>query len=432
MNRQSALYLILLLFSATVTGCLKDQCDETRTFIRFDPVYVSQVELDEPIEVEAPRQMINPGIIYFYKDYILVSEFREGIHLINNEDPDNPMNEAFYRIQGSEHFAVISNQLQVNKFNSLITVDISDPQNPVEKFRVHNAFDEIWEDPSRGYLVYYRETEETQVLDCSNPNFNSLRWSNVDRGGPIWIDLAVSERFDQANVSSTGSAVDQGSNSGVGGSTARFTIAANHLYTVSDWNMKVFDLEDPCRPSLVNTVQVGWGIETIYPFKDRLFIGSNAGMFVYDISDPVSPRFLTSFEHARACDPVVADDDRAFVTLRDGTRCEGFNNQLDVIDISNITSPHLIKTYAMDHPHGLSLHDDVLYICEGKYGLKVFDASDSDQMKQIDHRKDLHAYDVIALSDSHILVIGRDGLYQFDASDPARLEVISVIPVVQT
>ncbi|MDH3245805.1 MAG: hypothetical protein OEM26_14390 [Saprospiraceae bacterium] len=430
MNTLKLLFASMLVISFVSTGCLKDQCAETRTFVRFDPVYVSEAQLDEPISVEAPRSLRNPGIVYSYKDYILINEFREGIHIINNQDPENPVSESFLRIEGNEHFAVIANQLQANKFNSLITVDITDPQNPVEKFRVRNAFNQIWEDPSRGFLVYYRETEQVQEIDCSNPNFNSLRWSNGN-GGPIWIDFAVAERLDQANIGA-GNAVDQGSNSGIGGSTARFTIAANHLYTVSDFDMKIFDLEDPCRPSLANTVNVGWGIETIYPFKDRLFIGSSSGMFVYDMSDPASPRFLTSFEHARACDPVVADDDNAYVTLRDGTQCEGFNNQLDVINISNISSPYLVKTYAMEHPHGLSLQGDVLYICEGKYGLKVFDATDPEKIKEIDHKKDLHAYDVISLSSDHILVIGKDGLYQFDTSDPRNLQVKSMIPVIQT
>ena len=37
-----------------------------------------------------------------------------------------------------------------------------------------------------------------------------------------------------------------------------------------------------------------------------------------------------------SCDPVVVQGDYAFVTLRGGTECQGFSNQLDIIDISTL------------------------------------------------------------------------------------------------
>ncbi|MBK8279937.1 MAG: hypothetical protein IPK94_07395 [Saprospiraceae bacterium] len=52
---------------------------------------------------------------------------------------------------------------------------------------------------------------------------------------------------------------------------------------------------------------------------------------------------LSTFSHARACDPVYVEGDIAYITLRNGTRCENFTNELDVVDITNITSPRLIK-----------------------------------------------------------------------------------------
>jgi hypothetical protein len=42
-------------------------------------------------------------------------------------------------------------------------------------------------------------------------------------------------------------------------------------------------------------------------------------MFIYDNSNPQAPVQLGVFQHARACDPVFASGDRAYVTLRDGT-----------------------------------------------------------------------------------------------------------------
>lgn len=425
------LLTILLLGGSLLTSCLKDECTETRTFIRFEPVYRTQAQLDEPIAVEAPRPLEHPGIIYFYRNYILINEYQKGIHVINNADQKNPVNEAFLAIDGNEHFAVINNQLQASKFGDLLTVDISDIQNPVEKSRIRNIFREIWEDPTRGFQVGLRRTEQTMTLDCSDPNFNSLRWSSGNTGG-FWIDrvFAGSLEFLPANAAFR----DQtdGSGQGIGGSTARFTITAGHLYIVTEYDLKVLDLANPASPALRNTINLGWGIETIYPFKDRLFIGSNAGMHVFDISNPEAPVFQAMFEHARACDPVVADDNTAYVTLHDGTECEGFANQLDVISVDNILNPHLIDTYPMKHPHGLTLAGDILYVCEGQFGLKILDVSNRSDVKEIEFHKDIPSQDVIALPNETLLVIGEEGFSQYDISEPRKIEFLSRIPVIKS
>ncbi len=411
----------LLLSGLLITSCLKDECNETQTFVEFQPVYRSQAQLNQPVEIQEPRPLQRPGIIYYYDHYLLINELQKGIHIFDNSDPSNPVNQGFLHIDGNEHFAIVDNHLQANKWDALLTLDISSIQQPVEKSKIANAFYDTWEEPGRGFLVGYRPTDQLRTIDCSDPNFNSLRWGN-NTGGGFFIRQDVA--FDALSF-----APDQNGNVGTGGSTARFTISHQHLYLVSDYDLKVYDLEDPSRPVSRNQVNLGWGIETIYPFKDKLFIGSTAGMFVYDVTQPSSPYLLSTFDHARACDPVVADDNTAYVTLRDGTECEGFNNQLDVIDITEVTAPNLLATYAMENPRGLALQGEYLYICEGEYGLKVMDVADREAVRELDHHEQIKAEDVIALPNGLLLVIGTEGMRQFDASDPRNLQLISHIPV---
>ncbi len=425
MNTRTFLYVgILTLMTFGLTSCLQDECTETRTFVRFEPVYKTKSQLNAPISVESPRALEHPGIIYFYKHYILINEFREGIHVIDNRDPSNPQPLSFINIEGNEHFAVQSDQLQANKFNALLTIDISDVQHPVQKWRIPDVFQEIYEHPGRGFLVYHRQTDQTQTLDCSDPNFNSARW--FEEGGRGGFFLLSTDA-----LASDVAVREQNGGAGTGGSTARFTIAHKHLYIVSDHNLKVFSLSDASRPVGSATLNLGWGIETIFPFQDRLFIGSNSGMFVYDVSIPEAPSLFSTFEHARACDPVVADENTAYVTLRDGTACEGFANQLDVIDIDDVANPYLLDSYAMKNPHGLALQGDYLYICEGDYGLKVMDVSDREKVREVSFNTSIQATDVIALPSEQLLVIGRNGLYQYDASNPKDLKLLSTLPVAE-
>jgi hypothetical protein len=140
--------------------------------------------------------------------------------------------------------------------------------------------------------------------------------------GRGWIRGDVFLRFN-SSLSGTSSGGSAAPTTGIAGSMARFSIVNNYLYAVNTSSIKVLDISMVNDPQLQNTVPVGWNIETIYPFKNKLFLGSSTGMFIFDISNPVAPAREGSVAHFRACDPVVADDTYAFVTLRAGTVLPG-------------------------------------------------------------------------------------------------------------
>lgn len=209
---------------------------------------------------------------------------------------------------------------------------------------------------------------------------------------------------------------------------ARFAIMNNHLYTVSTSHLNVFGIANAFEPVQGKDIPLSWNIETIYPFKDRLFIGSNAGMYLFSVANPDDPTQIGRFEHARACDPVVGDDNHAYVTLRSGTECEGFNNQLDIVDVKNPLQAALVKTYQMKNPHGLSKDGNLLFICDGAAGLKVYDATDVQNLKLLSVVPDIETYDVIAFGRVAI-VTAKGGLYQYDYADPSSLKLLSRMQV---
>lgn len=219
------------------------------------------------------------------------------------------------------------------------------------------------------------------------------------------------------------------SSTGTGGSTARFAVVDDFLYTVDENNLKLFNISQDEKPVFSNDIAIGTGIETIFPKGNTLFIGSQLGMYIYDISAPANPNLLSIYQHVFSCDPVVADDNYAYVTLRSiENRCGRINNQLDIVDIRDLENPQGIKEYPMTHPKGLSIDSNSkeLFVCDD--GLKVFDASDVLNLVQKQHFN-IEANDVIALGNL-LMVIGDDGLYQYDYSGN-NLELQSVIPIVE-
>ncbi|NUO02408.1 MAG: hypothetical protein HUU01_17515 [Saprospiraceae bacterium] len=427
MKRMTSLLTLALGTAILITfsGCLKDKCESTLTYQAYQPVYVKMDEVRNELRTEAPRTLKTPGNIYVYQNYLFIAEHREGIHVIDNSDPSNPTSVSFIKIPGCENMAVRGNILYANSYVDLVSLDISNPLSVQLVCRTNDMFEPLALFEDLGYLVYYEPTTETVERPCDTPIYY------YDFGGWGRKDvLFVSESAMQDNASGNANAPV-----GIGGSMARFTMAANRLYAVGNYDMKVFGLNNEGCATLNNTINLGWGIETIFPYQDKLFIGSSSGMFIYDNSNPDQPTQLAAFAHARACDPVYVSGNTAYVTLRDGTECTGFVNQLDVVNITNITNPVLLKSYPMHHPHGLSINaEEKLFLCEGDQGLKIFDATEWAKIDQrlLSHQNGFFAFDVITLDDKKVaIVVGKDGLRQFDYSNPAQPRELSLIPVQQ-
>ncbi len=86
----------------------------------------------------------------------------------------------------------------------------------------------------------------------------------------------------------------------------------------------------------------------------------------------------------------------------------------------------------MQSPHGLGLDEQTLFITEGEFGLKVFDATDPNAIDAnlIKQFQDIHGYDVIP-NNGVLMMIGDDGLYQYDYRDIENINLLSVIPVIK-
>lgn len=229
---------------------------------------------------------------------------------------------------------------------------------------------------------------------------------------------------DEAAIDTSGT-----SNTGIAGSLARFCISGNFLYALDFKDLSVIDISNPGNPVLTTKVAVGTEAETIFPLGNWLFLGTQTGMLIFQIGADGVPGFRSSYEHVRSCDPVVADGQYAYVTLRsNGCPVEGgLTDRLEVLDISNVAQPELIGSYGLNEPYGLGLRENILFVCDGSFGVKVFDVSDPTVPQLLAQINDIDARDVIALN-GLILVIGPENIYEYDTSNPAQPQLLSLLP----
>lgn len=411
--------LLSALFLVTMSSCLKDSCMETREYVVHKPIYKDSSEIHPQISVQAPRALENPGKIYTYGQYLFINELNEGVHVIDNSDPKNPIQTAYYDIPGNHDIAIKDGIMYANVYFDLVGINIQNIGAAEEVFRENFGIDPKQSPRSGEFIVGYIETDETVVLNCGDENFGQ--------------NIFFSDGFVLANAdhsSSTG-VTQSPTNGGVGGSTARFTFVGSNFYMVNECSMLVYNAENAASPTKAGEVNMGFGIETIFPYGEYLFIGANDGMHIYDNSSPLNPVHLSTYQHINSCDPVVVNGDKAFVTLRDGTGCQNFVNQLDVVDISDLRKPKRVKTYQMRHPIGMATAGNNLYLCDDKAGLHSYDISDVNKIDKnlLGKIDNIKPFDAILLNTNHLLVIGHDGFYQYDSTNPANLKLLSHIPV---
>jgi len=418
--------LSISVLSILSSGC-SDKCETTNTYTYFEPVYSTKAEVKAAIGLEAPKTISNAGRIYFKDEILFINETGEGIHIIDNHDPKNPKPLNFLNIPGNYDLAIIGSTLYADSFVDLVVFDISDLTAIEEVGRLEGLFNHynsfgFAADDTKGLITDWQEVKNVTVTEseCSN---QVQPWGGIFyEGGIAFNDMAASTFNAKTAMAPT--------TTGIGGSMARFTISKNHLYALDDSYLDIVDVATPETPFKKSEMELGWWPETLFPQGNTLFIGTRAGLYIYDITTPDSPSQLSAYEHIYSCDPVVVEGDYAFVTLYDGGICHNFTNQLEVVNISNLSAPSLTKIYPFTSPHGLGIDSGILFICDGDDGLKIYDASNVNTITDhlLAHYPTINALDVIPFNDV-AMMIGSDGLYQYDYSDIKNIKLLSKIAI---
>lgn len=422
-------YQILFILLGLLFFSCEDECEITHTYTFYEAQYQTLESVRAAVTSESPREMSSPGKIYYIGGYMYINETGQGIHVIDNRNPSNPTKVSFINIPGNYDLAAKGNVLYADSYVDLLTFDISNPAQPQFLKRQESVFGSysssfFTADPSQGVLTTFVEKEQVDFSnDCSFSGADV-----ISRNNGFFLNDDASFDSPQAFASEASINVRSGGKTGVGGSTARFTVASNHLYTVDNALLRYFDLSDATSPEILGEINFDWGIETIFPYGDYLYLGSTTGMHIIDNTIPNTPEYLSTFAHVVSCDPVVVEGDLAYVTLRSGTNCRRGVDQLDIIDVSDKKSPKLIATYQMQNPHGLGIDDGTLFVCEQEFGMKVYNASDPMDIKLIKEYNDVRAVDVIPLGNT-LMTLAQDGIYQYDYSDVNQIELLSVINI---
>ena len=419
---------ILFLFSLTLlalTGC-EDKVTETVTYKINEPIFMSTATFRNSVKMTAePQKITSIGKMCFYNNYLYISEPEKGIHIINNTDPANPQMIGFIQLLGNADLAIRNGMLYADSYIDLVWFDVTNPALPELKGRLDSIFptampmipnnygydySSIYSGKSKGIVIGWELKERTEEVTHYTGGW--------EKGGVLYDGTGIALNSGSGNSNSTG----------VNGSMSRFSIYNNYLYSVVNNYLNIFDLSNVIPKKAGADFYIGRNVETIFSYKDNMFMGTPTGMLIYSVKDPVKPSFQSSLSHVYGCDPVVVENDLAYVTVHSGNLCGQTNNELFIVNVSDVKNPKQIVSYTMTNPKGLGIDNGRLFLCDD--GLKVFNVTDPQKImsNQLVHYSGMDGYDVIP-QNNILMMIASDGLYQYDYSDITNIKQISKIPI---
>jgi hypothetical protein len=422
---KNLLYLCNLLMFALV-GC-ENGVTETVTYKINEPVFLSYETFRNSVKVSTePHQITNIGKMCFYNDYLYISEPQKGIHIIDNRNPANPQIVGFVELMGNADLAIRNELLYADSYIDLVWFDISSPSQPQLKGRLDSIFTtalpmtenqygidyaKCYGEKNSGVVIGWELKEKTEEVS----HYTGGWW----KGGLYMEDIMVNSATSGAANNSTG----------INGSMSRFTIYNDRLYSVINNYMNIFDLTTAKPTKAAGDIYVGWNIETIFSYKDNMFMGTPTGMLIYSVKNPIKPEYQSSVQHVFGCDPVVVDNDLAYVTVHsEANRCGQSANELMIVDVKDVKNPKQLVAYSMTSPRGLGIDSGKLFLCDD--GLKVFTISDPQKLmaNKIAQFGDMKGFDVIA-HNNIVMMIAEDGIYQYDYSNENQIKYLSKIPI---
>jgi hypothetical protein len=396
------LWMILSVITLSLASCDWRTEVATKEVLVAKPITMTLNELHASTGSLLPEPIQNSGKIYAYQDYIFINDLYRGIHVIDNSNPSNPEKIRFINIPGNVDLSIKDNFLYADCLRDLVIMDISDIHNIRPVARLEGVLQDNTPWPIEADIIDYAEIDyENEVI---------VGWDLVMEEREL---AEINSRIDNIVTFDSFSESANGGGTGEGGSMARFKIVGEYLYIVDWHNINVFNISNLEKPEVLESVFAGFDIETIFNRGDHLFLGSRSGMYIYNISRPETPTFVSEFQHGTACDPVVVDDQYAYVTLRGGNDCGATESGLFVIDITDLKKPFEVKSYPMDGPYGLGIKDNLIFICDGNSGLKVYNKENVLDLKLVNHFEEIQTYDVIPLS-NQLLMVGDQVLYQYE------------------
>jgi hypothetical protein len=341
------------------------------------------------------------------RDYILIGERSKGVHVFDNTNMSAPENISFINIPFCKEFYVDGDYLYAESGYDLLKINIKDVRSPKIEHRMNNAFShKVYKNNKGEVLLGFTYQKATDEFTVGSPEAKE-----IERQGKLHVDHSG-----RMIPLSTVPTMFVGNNGKSKGTINRIAVYYDHIYVIGIDKLHVFQTS-AAQISKTSTITIDEGSETLYTERNRLFIGSESMVRVYNLKNRSNPTMESKVEHATSCDPVLAEGDVAYSTLRSTANegCAGTDNVLLVLEVKPSKKARLLETIDMRSPYGMTIFDNLLLVGEGLNGLTIFNITEKERPEELKKLNNIVAYDVMLhpTIDNVIIVTDNLGLKEY-------------------
>lgn len=401
------MFFVLVGFLLLHVSCSKVTGEISINYTKAEAIYGNLDSL-RSIPLKGQSQPVVKAVgHYIGKNYILIGERSVGIHVFDNSNMTNPENVAFLNIPFCKEFYVDGDYLYAESGYDLLKIRIKDFRNPIIENRMKNAFtNKVYQNEEGSTLLGFTYSTATDKFEVGSAEANEIKEKgalHVDYNGKM-IPL------------STVPAMFAGNNGESKGTINRIGVYYNHIYVVGRDKLHIFQTNNGSITKS-SPITVDENSETVYIDRNRLYIGSEDMVRIYLLDNMSSPKLASKVEHSTSCDPVLADGEIAYSTLRSVSNegCTGSENVLMVLDVEKSKRASMLRSIDMKSPYGMALVNNKLFVGEGINGLTVFDVEKREKPRRLERFENIVAYDVMIhpTNPNIIIVTHKTGLREF-------------------
>ena len=156
MKKNAPIYFLFLVVSSCIW--LEPEIEPTS---RFEPVIMKRSDFEKSIKLSDAKTIGEAGKIYVIGNLLFVNDRYKGFQVVNNGNPNNPINDKFISIPGATDVAVRNGTLYINQATDLVVLSYD---NSLKKLtvvkRIKNVFPQI---PSPDNDYFRLKTDEIIV-----------------------------------------------------------------------------------------------------------------------------------------------------------------------------------------------------------------------------------------------------------------------------
>lgn len=169
---KETLPILFCFTSLFLISCEKESCLREVTYTIGSPVFDDLQKYRIPINKIPQADIIRPGKIEIAGEYIFLQDEGAGIHIYLQKDTADPLHINFICIPGNQDFFLEEDLLIANNFYDILTINISDPDNPHLVKRAEIAIPIPFYNHRGLPVIGFKLLEISEKVDCQSTFFD--------------------------------------------------------------------------------------------------------------------------------------------------------------------------------------------------------------------------------------------------------------------